>query len=374
MKIVYLKKALYFVLLIKLPILVLSCSSKNNTKNMQSETIFYLGTYTNARSEGIYKYSLLDNGEMEEIGLMGKTENPSFITKSADGRYLIAVNENEAGTVSSFEIHEDSLEFINQSASGGAHPCFVTTNEEGSVLVANYSGGNIGFLELMGNGALSPLRDVQQHTGKGTHERQDAPHAHSVWFDPVDNTVISVDLGTNELLFSTIDPNAKKLVPFTQNALKMDPGAGPRHLGFHPEQPWIYVINELNSTVSLITKDESGYSLGSAYSTLPENYSEENTTADIHISEDGRFLYASNRGHNSIAIFSIEADGGLTLLGHESTQGNGPRNFSLSPDNAFLLVANQHTNNIVSFKRDKKTGSLEFIAEVQAPTPVCILF
>ena len=337
-------------------------------------TAFYVGTYTNTQSEGIYRFSLLNDGTIKPLGLVAKTENPSYLTKSTDSGYLLAVNENEAGTVSSFKVHEDSLQFISQSSSGGAHPCFVTVNNGGFVLAANYSGGNIGLLQMMDHGTLSPLLDVQQHSGSGSHARQDAAHAHSVWFDPDGETIISVDLGTNELLFSTIDPSTKKLIPLTQNTLKLDPGAGPRHLAFHPQKPWIYVINELNSTVTLIKKNESGYTLRSSFSTLPRDFTEENTTADIHISEDGQFLYASNRGHNSIAIFSIGTEGKLALLGHESTRGDGPRNFALSPDNSFVLVANQLTDNIVSFKRDQETGRLEYISETEASTPVCIVF
>lgn len=354
--------------------LVLPYYSHDNSGADQMQTQFYVGTYTNNQSEGIYTYSLMENGHIEMVGQTAKTENPSFITKSADGRYLIAVNENEAGTVVLFKIVGEQLKFINKQSSGGAHPCFVTINDEGFVLVANYSGGNVGLLQITDDGSLSPLLDVQQHKGKGNHERQDGPHAHSVWFEPDKNTIISVDLGTNELLFSAIDQNSKKLYSLEPSGLKMDPGAGPRHLAFHPDQPWIYVVNELNSTVSLVKKDAHGYRVNSSYSTLPEKYTQENFCADIHISTDGRFLYASNRGHNSIAIFSIEADGTLLLQEHESTRGDWPRNFALSPNNDFLLVANQYSDNIVSFKRDPRTGSLEYITEVSAYTPVCILF
>ena len=368
------KLTLYFILPTLILIVVLFYYNKDKIEIKKQGTEFYVGTYTNINSEGIYKYSLLDNGKIVLIGLAAKSENPSFLTKSADNRFLIAVNENKEGTVESFKINDDSLKFINKSSSGGAHPCFVTANSAGYILVANYSSGNIGLLQVMSNGKLSPLLDVQQHFGEGTNERQKSPHAHSVWFNPADREIISVDLGTNELIFSAIDSKLNKFTPFTQNELKMDSGAGPRHLSFHPDGQWIYVVNELNSTVSLIKKDESDFTLKSSFTTLPENYTEENTCADIHISNDGRFLYASNRGHNSIAIFSIETDGKLLLLGHELTRGNGPRNFALSPDNNFLLVANQHSENIVAFKRDPETGRLEYISEVKAHAPVCILF
>ncbi|MEN8138084.1 MAG: lactonase family protein [Bacteroidota bacterium] len=371
------KKLLYSLISIFILLIIFLINKKNdgNTNEMKQQGMtFYVGTYTTNSSEGIYKYSLLGNGIIEFIGLAVKTENPSFITKSADKKYLLAVNENKDGTIKSFEINEDSLKFISKSSSGGAHPCFVSVNKEGYVLVANYTGGNVGLIKLGNNGKLSTLLDVQQHYGKGTTDRQKTPHAHSVWFESNDKNIISVDLGTNELIFSSIDSEKQKLIPSEQKKLKIDAGAGPRHLTFHPSKKWIYTVNELNSTVSLIKKEKNNYALVSSFSTLPKNCTEENTCADIHISNDGKFLYASNRGHNSIAIFSIDTDGKLRLLSHESTRGNGPRNFSLSPDNNFILVANQHTDNIVSFKRDVKTGMLKYIMEVKAPAPVCILF
>ncbi|NQT26160.1 lactonase family protein [candidate division KSB1 bacterium] len=371
------KKLIYSftVILILLILFIVNKKNDENTSGMKHQRMpFYVGTYTKNSSEGIYKYSLLDNGEIDFIGLSIKTENPSFITKSADEKYLLAVSEEKNGIVKSFEINKDSLQFINKSSSGGAHPCFVSVNKEGYVLVANYTGGNVGLLKLGNNGKLSTLLDVQQHFGKGVTERQKTPHAHSVWFEPNDKNIISIDLGTDELIFSSIDTEKQKLIPSAQNKLKIDAGAGPRHLTFHPRKKWIYIINELNSTVSLLKRKKNNYYLESSFSTLPKIYTEKNTCADIHISNDGKFLYASNRGHNSIAIFSIETDGKLRLLGHESTRGNGPRNFALSPDNNFILVANQHTDNIVSFKRDVKTGRLEYVMEVKVSVPVCILF
>jgi len=371
-KILYLFPTILIVLIIVF--LVFANNEAPPSKMKQEGKIFYVGTYTQNNSEGIYKYSLLDNGHIDAIGLVVKTENPSFLTKSTDNKYLLSVSEAQEGLVTSFEITKDGLEFMSEKPSGGAHPCFVTINKEGYVLVANYTGGNVGLLKLGPNGKLSKLLDVQQHIGSGTTERQEAPHAHSVRFEKNSNTIISVDLGTNELLFSAIDSVQQKLMPSTQHTLKMVAGAGPRHLAFHPYENWIYTVNELNSTVSLITKQQNNYMLESSISTLPENFTQENTCADIHISDDGKFLYASNRGHNSIAIFSIGKEGKLSLVGHESTRGNGPRNFSLSPDNNFIVVANQHTNNLVSFKRDANTGKLTYITEVKAYAPVCILF
>lgn len=362
-------------------LLVLSgCHTIKEDPVNESTHSFYVGTYTHGESQGIYKYEMSPQGKVKQVGLAAKSEGPSFLARSADGNFLIAVNEIEndegSGTVESYLISGDSLKLMNRQSSGGAHPCFVTMNETGAVLTANYTGGNIGYLQLGPQGRLSDLMDVQQHEGQGTTDRQQGPHAHSVWFHPVDGSVISVDLGTNELWFSSIESESQKLVPGEPAKLAMDPGDGPRHLTFHPNGKWVYVVNELSSTVTLVSRDEDGgYNKGPAISTLPEGYSEPNTCADIRISSDGKFVYASNRGHNSLAVLEVsDKDGTLTLRGNKGSGGNGPRNFSLSPDENFILVANQHSNNIVTLKRDKETGLLRYVSQADAPTPVCIVF
>ena len=350
----------------------------NQTKN--TSTSFFVGTYTAGESKGIYKFSLENDGTLNKIGLAAESENPSFLSKSANGNYLLAVNEisnkDNTGTVESYLIVKDSLQLISKSSSGGAHPCFVTTNDQDYILTANYTGGNIGLLKLNTDGELSSLLDVQQHTGKGISDRQEGPHAHSAWFVPNSNDIISIDLGTNELWFSKLDTITKRLHASEPTNLKMADGAGPRHLTLHPNGKWIYVVNELNATISLIQKNDTGvYEETTTISTLPNDYTAYNSCADIHISADGDFVYASNRGHNSIVIYKVnKLDGNLELIGHEATRGDSPRNFSLSPNGDYLLVANQLTNNIISFKRDKSTGLLEFVDQIITPAPVCILF
>ena len=345
-----------------------------------AEMPFYLGTYTDGQSEGIYRYVPSGNGSLRAAGLMARTENPSFLAFSPDGQYLLAVNEvsdaGQTGYLSSFDTGNDTLLLLDRKPSGGAHPCHVVANGAGYVVVANYSGGNMGLLRIREDGRLSDLLDVQQHEGKGTHPRQEAPHAHSGWFGQ-DGSVISVDLGTNQLWFSEIDTDTGKFVSREPRTFSLPPGAGPRHLVLHPTSPWLYVINELSSSVSLLRTDPEigGMRLAQTISTLPEDFDLENTCADIHISADGKFLYASNRGHDSIAVYSVDpVSGELQLLGLEPTKGKGPRNFSLSPDGKFLLVANQNTNNLVSFSRNESTGLLSYASQMEAPSPVCILF
>lgn len=324
-------------------------------------------------------FSINGVGILKKEGLVAQTDNPSFLVKSKDENFLVVVNEKggvEDGTVESYAIVNDTLTFINRKSSGGKFPCFVTINKGGHVLTANYGDGSIGLLELKSDGKLSDLMDVEQHTGSSSNPRQKGPHAHSVWFDVNERNIISVDLGTNELWFSKIDDENKKLVSADPGRLAMPDGSGPRHLTAHPNDKWLYVINELSSSVTLVKRTDSGtYIIGSSTSTLPKNYNAPNTCADIHISSDGKFVYASNRGHDSIAIYQVDSiNGTLATVGHESTRGVGPRNFALTPDENFLLVANQKTNTLVAFKRNEEDGTLQYVDQIGAHTPICILF
>ena len=351
---------------------------KNTSVKIEKNSIFYVGTYTQKKSKGIYTYSISKDGKLKNIGLAATIINPSFLAKSEDNKNLFAiseVNENETGYVFSYEIKNDSLQMVNKQESGGAHPCFIAVNKDNYIITANYTGGNIGLLKATKTGEVAPISFVQQHIGKGSTERQTAPHAHSTWFHPIKNEIISIDLGTNELWFSTIDKTKNELVYTTQKKLKMLDGAGPRHLTFHPNNKWMYVLNELNNTVSLVKEKNNAYFITASITTLPKGFSTDSKAADIHISKDGKFLYTSNCGADSIAIFKVNiANGTLTSIGYAPVLGINPRNFSLSPDEEFLLVANQDTNNIISFKRNPSSGALTFVDKIFAPTPVCILF
>jgi len=369
-----------FHIVIMVLILLANCQmDQNKTINKNNTYSFYVGTYTDKESRGIYKYSLRKDGSLKRIGLAAKAENPAFLAMSADKKYLLAVNEvnnNGVGFVESFLIEGDSLALISRRSSGGAHPCFITVNTMGFVLVTNYTGGNVGLLRLNKEGELSPLLDVQTHNVDDISGNQQTAHAHSAWFEPSDNAVICVDKGTNELWFSRLDTGSQKLIPPNPQIMKMAPEAGPRHLAIHPNGHWIYVLNELNNTITLVQKTDDGvYLKDESFSTLPVGYTGNSICADIKISSDGKFVYASNRGHDSIAIFKVNPNSGfLKLVGHQSSLGNAPRNISLSPDENFLLVANRHSNNIVSFKRDKITGLLKEADQIEVPTPACIVF
>lgn len=367
-------------LILGIMILAGACAPKSKPETTKNKTqTFYVGTYTRGESEGIYKYSLNADGSMEALGLQAKTENPSFLALTSDRKYLLAVGEvgggDKTGFVKSYGITEEGLEFLSETSSGGENPCYVGVNDDDIVAFANYSSGSAGLMKLE-DGKLSALLDLQQHEGSGPNEkRQQEPHAHSAWFVPGSNDVLVLDLGTDEIWIYTLDKKAGKLVPGDPATLAMNPGSGPRHLDFHPNGKWIYVVNELDATVSLVQRNGDGqYELLSSVTTLPSGYTGGLSTADIHVSSDGKFVYASNRGGNNIAIYRIAKDGSLEVLGHEPVRGETPRNFALSPDERYLLVANQRTSNITCFARDSETGLLSFVSEIAAPSPVCIKF
>ncbi|MFQ3305704.1 MAG: 6-phosphogluconolactonase [Patiriisocius sp.] len=351
---------------------------KNTSMKIEKNSIFYVGTYTEKDSKGIYTYSISKEGKLKDLGIAATITNPSFLAKSKDNKTLFAVSEideNGTGFVHSYEIKKDALHFINKQESGGAHPCFIAVNAANYIITANYTGGNVGLLKATENGKMAPISFVQQHTGKGTTERQTTPHAHSTWFHPTKNEIISIDLGTNELWFSKLDTTKNELIYTPQKKLKVAEGAGPRHLIFHPNNKWIYVLSELNNSISILKEKDETYFIDSTISTLPKEFTAHSNAADIHITKDGKFLYASNRGAESIAVFKVNSENGsLTSVGYTPVLGANPRNFSLSPNEEFLLVANQDTNNIISFKRNAVTGKLTFEDEIFAPKPVCILF
>ncbi len=341
---------------------------------------FFVGTLTfDENSKGIYKYTLDDQGKFESMGLVAETDNPSYLAFSDDQKFLVSANMDKNwgnGKVESFSITPEGLVSVSKSETDKI-PCHVSVKNS-HVLISNYNGGNTELFKLDASGKLSDVLSTEKHEGKGEIDRQDAPHAHSAWFKPNSDTVISVDLGTNHLWFSKLDSAKSSLTPLKCKNLEMAKGAGPRHLAFHPlKSDLLYVLNELDNTVSLVKNvKKDKYKVLSSISTLPKDFSGKNTAADIHITSDGKFLYASNRGaNNSLAIFKIdETTAALTLVGIESTKGEVPRNFAISPTEEFIVVANKKTNNLVSFKRNQLTGTLTFVDEIEAPTPTCVLF
>lgn len=374
---------MYLKILLAIVLFAIPFQSKNSVKkcNSESGSVFYVGTYTRGDSKGIYQYKLLKNGKLEKIALVAEETNPSYLAKSPDNKFLLAVNEirdnnGKGGQISSYQIMGDKLKLINRTYSGGDSPCYVSIGQFGTVLTSNYHSGTVGLLKLSESGELLGPLDISQHEGQGISPRQKGPHAHMTIFEPSGSSIVSVDLGTNDLWFHTLNEEQTSFVPSAPKKLALPAGAGPRHMAYHPNGKWFYVIYELSSIVTQINANASGnYEIVDTVTTLPDGFSDTNRCADIHISNDGKFLYASNRGHNSIAIFSIDSENGqLSMVGHTSVYGDWPRYFTFSPNEDFLLVANERSNSIVSFSRNKENGTLEYVDQIEAPSPVCLVF
>ena len=356
---------------------------------MAQHTIFYVGTYTRTTSEGIY-VSRMDNaaGAVEQLSVIGGIDNPAFVALDPRGERLYAVSEIDefegeaSGAVYAYAISPGSgaLTFLNRQPTGGPGPCHLTVDATGRyVVVANYQGGSVCMLPVGPDGSLEPMSDFVQHEGSSVNERrQDGPHAHSVNVDANNRFLFAPDLGMDKVIVYRPDLASGKLVPNDVPFVRAEPGAGPRHFAFHPSGGHAYVINELASTITAYRHDAGAGTLLElrTVSTLPEGYSGRSFTADLHIHPNGRFLYGSNRGHDSIAIFEIDGElGALTRVGIEPTHGVNPRNFAISPNGKFLLAENQDSDSIVTFQIDPATGELSPTGDIaNIPMPVCIAF
>jgi 6-phosphogluconolactonase len=310
-----------------------------------------------------------------------RSENPSFVTLDPSKRFLYAVNEKPDGAVSAFKIDPLSHELtsLNQQPSEGADPCHLSFDRQRKhLLVANYTGGNVAVLPIQPDGSLGPALDVEQHEGSGPREQQKSAHAHCIKLDRGNRFALAADLGSDKVMIYRFNPVTGKLEPAQQPSATLHPGAGPRHLTFHPNGKYVYVINELDSSLTTFKYDAVKGTLTAfeTVSTLPRDFTGTSYCADIHVSNSGRFLYGSNRGHNSIVVFAIDPHTArLSLVEHVSTEGKWPRNFAIDPAGRFLLVANQHTDNVVVFRIDAQTGRLTPTGvNEQIPVPVCLQF
>jgi 6-phosphogluconolactonase len=349
----------------------------------------YVGTYTGGKSKGIYRYDLdLGSGKLTSAGLAAELLNPSFLAVHPNRRFLYAVNEVESfkgqqsGAVSAFALDPKSgkLTFLNEQSTRGEGPCHLVVDREGkNVLVANYSGGSTAVLPLAADGRLKEASAFIQHTGSSVNrERQEGPHAHSANVDPSNRFAFVADLGLDKVMIYRFDAAHGTLSPGEPSAASVTPGAGPRHFAFHPNGRFAYVINEMGSTVTAFRYDARKGELTSiqTISTLPAGFTGSTTTAEVQVHPSGRFLYGSNRGHDSIAIFTIDPETGkLTAVGHQPTQGKTPRNFGIDPTGTYLIAANQDSDTLVVFRIDRDSGRLHQVGEpVEAPKPVCVNF
>jgi 6-phosphogluconolactonase len=350
----------------------------------------YVGTYTSAdRFEGIHVLRMdSTSGALQQVSAVDAGPNPAFLTIHPSGNTLYAVNDAvakpgiETGVVVSFKIDPASgaLTSLNDASSEGTGPCYVSTDRKGRLaLVANYATGTVTVIPIDDTGALGNPTYVAQHRGTGpVTARQDRAHAHCIVAHPSNRFVLAADLGSDAVLVYRLDEERKALVHLEQADGGMPPGTGPRHLVFHPQLPLVFVVGELNSTVTALRCDPATGVLSSVQtlSTLPSGASGANFPADIHVSPDGRSLYVSNRGHNSIAVYSVAADRGtLALQQHVPTGGDWPRNFTIDPTGRWLLVANQRSGSIIVLARDPGTGRLTPTSQrIDVPNPTCVRF
>jgi 6-phosphogluconolactonase len=344
--------------------------------------ILYVGTYSVRGSEGIYVLDFeAESGRLRIAGVTARLRNPSFLALHPREPWLYAVcEEDAAGAVAAVALAGASPGVIlNHQPTRGMGPCHVAADPRGEfVAAANYRSGSVSLFPLGDQGRLEPVCDLAQHSGSGpVADRQEGPHAHSVNFDPTGRFLIAPDLGIDRIMVYELDRAAGKLRLHVPGGEIVHAGAGPRHFTFHPHGPWAYLINELDNTVIAYRWEAEAGRLQTlqALSTLPEGFAGTSYCADIHVHSTGRFLYGSNRGHDSLAVFTLDAASGLLEpRGHVPTGGDHPRNFTISPNGAWLLAANMNSDNIVVF-RIADDRSLSRVGEpLSLPSPVCLVF
>jgi 6-phosphogluconolactonase len=364
---------------IALAILAARCSSSPDMVPI------YLGTYTDGASRGIYRLTL-DPGKarLSEPVLVAQATNPSFLAWHPTQPVLYAVSETDtvgaakSGAVLAFRIDgSGGLAQINQEPSGGGGACYVSVNEAGTyAFVANYGGGTVAAFPVRGDGGVKPAASVVQHTGTGPHAtRQTRAHAHAIRPMPGGPFVLAADLGADQLFVYRLEESTGALQPHQPPSVAASPGAGPRHFAPHASNDALFLMNELSSTVTSYAWDPAAGTLHKRgeVSTLSDGFTGENTTAEVAVHPNGRFVYGSNRGNDSIAAFRVAADRTLTRVGVYPTGGRTPRHFAIDPTGAFLIAANQESDTVVLFRIDEQTGALEDTgARARVPSPVYV--
>lgn len=369
-------------------ILTLLTHTGTTAHAQSAKEIIYVGTYSLRGSEGIYVFEFdRKAGVMKPLQSVSNTKSPSFLALHPSGQYLYSVNEaaqagpTSAGAVSAYAVDRSTgkLAFLNSQSSLGRGPCHISIDQTGkTAFVANYGGGSLAVLPIKTDGMLGTPTDSVQNTGTGPNTaRQEKAHVHSATVAPDNRFVYVSDLGTDKLHIYEADIKNSTVKPAQMPYATVKPGSGPRHFTFHPNGKFAYLVEELTSSVAVFSRDAKTGALtllSDGVKTLPVDFNEPNTSADIHVDPSGRFLYQSNRGRNALAIFSIGNDGKLTPLGDEPTMGKTPRNFMIDPKGEFVFVAHQDSDNITIFKRDQQTGKLTYTGQsVSVPAPVCVI-
>jgi len=357
----------------------------------QGKYLFYVGTYTEdgSKSKGIYAYRFdPKTAAITPLGLAAESTNPSFVALHPNGRFLYAVNEvpnykgPNSGGVSAFSIDHATgkLTFLNEVASRGADPCYITVDKTGKyVLVANYTGGSVAVFPVAPDGKLAEASAFIQHTGRGPNsQRQEGPHAHSIDLSPDNKFAYVDDLGLDELLVYKFDAARGSLLPNNPPFAKLDAASGPRHFALRPDGKFAYVVAEMGHTVTALSNDAANGKLQvvDKVMTLPDDFRDRNDDAEISVHPSGKFVYASNRGEDTIVVYAIdEAKGTLTQVASHSTGGKEPRSFEIDPTGTFLFAENQKSDNIVVFRIDQKTGRLTPTGKIlEVASPVCVKF
>ncbi|RRB04032.1 lactonase family protein [Larkinella rosea] len=346
--------------------------------------VLYVGTYSTRGSEGVYVLEFdRANGSLKQLQTVSNAKSPSFLAIHPTGKYLYSVNEAAAnsGGVSSYAIEAKTgkLTMMNQQSSYGRGPCHIAIDQTGKLaFVSNYGGGTFTVLPIQNDGKLGVATDTLKYEGKSAHaQRQEKPHIHSATISPNNRFVYVCDLGTDKVYIYEFDPASGKVKPAATPYVSVSPGSGPRHITIHPNGKFLYLAEELTSSVAtfaLNSKTGALTLIEDNVKTLPADFTgTNNTSADIHTDPKGRFLYQSNRGYNALAILSIAGDGKPTLIGQQPTEGKTPRNFLIDPKGEYAFAANQDTDNIVVYKVDGKTGKLTPTGnQIKVPAPVCL--
>ena len=351
----------------------------------RAQRLVYIGTYTEkTASKGIYAFRFDDSsGALAPVGLVAETPSPSFLTASANGRFVYAVNELQtfggepSGSVTAFAVDPATAKLtqLNVQPTKGAGPCHLVLDKTGRYLaVANYSGGNYSLLPVTADGQLQPAAALV--AGQPAEGNAAKALGHMVGFDADNKYLITADKGLNQMLVFRFDAKTGQLTPNNTPPVMLPPGSGPRHYAFHPKGQWLFTINEQGASITTFAWEPKTGTL-TAKSSVPTRPADVKTgsTAEIHVHPSGRFVYGSNRGHDSIAVFSVGSDGALTLVEYEPTRGQTPRNFAIDPGGRWLIAGNQRSDTLAVFSIDQKTGALTPSGELtSAPSPVSILF
>ena len=357
----------------------------DQTSAAPTRALVCFGSYSTPDKESVHLFQLnLQDGSLKKLNAVDGLSNPSFLKIHPNGKYLYTVNEvstfdgKKSGGVTAFalDVNGGKLNKINQQPSGDTGPCHLTVDATGKyVLVAHYGGGSTSVLPIKIDGSVGAVVSQIKHKGSSVHSRQKAPHAHAVHVGPNNKFAFAPDVGIDKVLVFSFDEKTGAIAETKFDGAKLEPGSGPRHFGFHPDGKFAYVINEIKQTVTAFRYNAKRGRLRTlqTLSTVPHPV-DGNSTAEVLVHPTGQFLYGSNRGHNSIAMFRInEKNGKLTALGHESTRGSTPRNFGIDPTGQFLLAANQQSDNVAVFRINQDTGKLKFTGnEIKLSKPVCV--